>query len=33
LGRHFFADADFALADRGTALGAEIIENLFFRQD
>ena len=27
-GRHFFAGGDFALPDRRTALGAEVIENL-----
>jgi len=32
-GRRFFAGGDFPLADRRPAFGAEIIENLFVRQN
>jgi len=32
-GHRFFAGDDFPLADRRPALGAEIIENLFVRQN
>jgi hypothetical protein len=32
-GHHFLAGGDFTLADGGTALSAEIIEDFLFGQD